>query len=124
GSSMSTTGTRGLPAHQFLSCQRIMSVAMWSGNRMSLLVGSAAGGGRRLRRGGERRHLERSHYGTEPARRHPLLARKPAGRRPEPRPERERRQRADGTHLAGRLVDYVGAGGQPLARRVEHGTQP
>src|SRR5258705_6469597 len=90
GSSMSTTGTCWLPAHQFFSCQRIMSVAMWSGNRMSLLVlvGSAAGGGRRLGRGGERRHLERGHYGGEPAPPHPLLARDPAGPPPEPRAER------------------------------------
>src|SRR5437867_12831705 len=113
GSSMSTTGTCWLPSHQFFSCHRIMSVAMWSGNRMSLLVlvGSAAGGGRRLGGGGDRRDLERGHYGNEPARRHPLLAREPAGRRPEPRAERKRRQRAGGAHLAARLVDHVRAGG-------------
>jgi hypothetical protein len=49
GSSMSTTGTRRFPAHQFFACHFIMSVAMCSGNRIEPPAPSVGDRGCRLR---------------------------------------------------------------------------
>src|SRR6266404_8758626 len=86
GSSISTTGTRVLPAHQFLSCHFIMSVAMCSGYRMQKPPASAD-----RRDDGPFVH-ERRHPGAEQGRENrpqPLvrdasLARQPSNGGPEP----------------------------------------
>src|SRR5580765_738287 len=123
GSSMSTTGTRRFPAHQFLACHFIMSVAMCSGYRIEPPAPSVGDGGCRLRPADERLHPRGengSHDGPELPLGDACLPAEPDRRRPEPRTGSERGERAARPEIARRRIDRADERTELLRRAVEH----
>src|SRR5262249_6740633 len=124
GSSISTTGTRSLPHHQLASCHFIMSVAMWTGNRIEILSRSADAREPAVGRDAERIEpgaAEDGEIGAEATLRDPLLAGETHRARPPARAERQRLHAASHVDLAGRRVDDLAAGkADVVARFVQH----
>src|SRR6185436_8636526 len=113
GSSISTRGTRSFPHHQFTSCHFIMSVAMWTGNRISPPTGladeRAACPGHALRALSERVEPcaeEEPEVLAQASFRDALLAREPNRARPPARPEGQRGHPAGHVELARLRVDH------------------
>src|SRR2546428_13012802 len=122
GSSMSTIGTRLLPAHQFRSCHLIMSVATWSGNRMGP-SGESRRGARLDPERGPLGPQECGEKGSETALGGATLPREPDDTPPEPGPRRERREGPGDPRLAGGRIHEGGGEGEVPAQPLEHDPQ-